>query len=214
MYGRDTLKFAFLFHTTASNSTDTTQLIISSHLLGVRWLDWSLDENTDVVLSLDSNSQQRNFHLTYLFYKAFVKVPSFNSCHWPVSPCKARNQHLKKHVFTKIWHLTINVLLLSALRQEPEWWREPALYHFLPGWELAVAAASALFELEVVAESPCHRGVCLCAVTGVNVLRESLWLCNSQWKHKLWSHPAVSWVYMSGLYACVWSRDGFRQNIF
>lgn len=120
MYGTDTLKFAFLFHTTASHSTDTTQVIISSHLLGVRWLDWSLDENTDIVLSLDSNSQQGNFHLTYLFYKAFVKVPSFNSCHWPVSLCKARNQHLKKHVFTKIWHLTINVLLLSALRQEPE----------------------------------------------------------------------------------------------
>lgn len=99
----DRLKFAFLLHTVASKSTDTTtQLIISSqqlHLLGVGWLDWSLDENTDIVLSLHSNNQQGNFHLTYLFYKAFVWVPSFNSYHWPASLCKARNQHIKKTCF-------------------------------------------------------------------------------------------------------------------
>lgn len=155
-------------------------------------LGWNL------LLSIHFIQPTREFplvsRLTSKLFDAFVYLPSFNSSYFTCLPRpKQVSNQCRKHVFTnpgKIWHLAINLTQRSALRQESEVWHEPAFHHFLPGWEEAAARPSALFELEVSAESPSHRGVCSCAGSSVSSLRESLWLRRSRWKHKLWSHPA------------------------
>lgn len=113
-----------------------------------------------------------------------LNCPSLIPFLYLLSLSRLRDRSKKTCFHSNLWHPTLNTHLRSPLRSGLELWRAPDLHHFLPGWELAATTPSTLFDLEVVAKSLGHSGVCLCAVAGISVLWESLWLCSSQWKHK------------------------------
>lgn len=203
-----------------------TQEIISKqklHFSGVRWLDWNLDWNTDIVLSFSKQSA-REFplpidcaHCWSLVHLSYC--PTLIPFPYLLILSEARDQS-SQHVLTNpssIWHPTINWHQRSTLKPKPVLWREPDLHHFLPGWELAEATPSTLFELEAaVEEAVSRRGVFMCVwrvLTRCERASDSAALggsTNVTEEPELWSHSAVWCVCV-----CVCGRScGFDRNVW